>query len=430
MLLARFLRPVIRLGQLTVIDAAGCVHVFGPGGPPSVTIRLHDPALHWKLFLRPELYAGEAYTDGTLTVEDASLYDFLDLMGRNFAAAEGDPLARTAHWFDRVFRRPQQINTIQRASRNVAHHYDLSAELYDLFLDEDRQYSCAYFAGPDDDLDAAQRAKRRHIAAKLGIEPGMRVLDIGCGWGGLALWMAERLDVEVTGLTLSKEQLKIARERAAERRLEGRVRFVLRDYREETGTYDRIVSVGMFEQVGISHFDEFFGCVRDRLASDGVALLHTIGRTDGPGVTPPWIRKYIFPGGYVPALSEVVPAVERARLLITDVEILRLHYAQTLRCWRERFLANRARAAALYDERFCRMWEFYLAGAEIAFRWLNQAVFQIQLAKDQEALPLTRDYMLVAERALEAEEDRDRLRGDRVASGRAGLAPQWPEGWQ
>lgn len=369
-----------------------------------MTIRLHDPALHWKLFFRPELYAGEAFTDGTLTVEDASLYDFLDLMGRNFAAALGDPLARSAHRIDLLFRRMQQLNPVHRARRNVAHHYDLSGKLYELFLDEDRQYSCAYFARPEYDLEAAQRAKRRHIAAKLRIEPGMRVLDIGSGWGGLALWLAERLGADVTGLTLSDEQLKVARQRAADRQLDGQVRFFIRDFREETGTYDRIVSVGMFEHVGLSQFDAFFDCVRQRLTAEGVALLHTIGRTDGPGVTTPWIRKYIFPGGYVPALSELVPAVERAALLVTDVEILRLHYAQTLRCWRERFLANRNLAAELYDERFCRMWEFYLAGSEIAFRWLDQAVFQVQLAKQQDALPLTRDYMLATERALEAEE--------------------------
>jgi len=404
MLLARFLKRVVRLGRLTVIDAGGSVHVFGPGGPPEVTIRLHDPALHWKLFFRPELYAGEAFTEGTLTVEDASLYDFLDLMGRNFAAAPGDPLARGAHRVDLLFRRMQQFNPVHRARRNVAHHYDLSGKLYELFLDEDRQYSCAYFARPEQDLDAAQRAKRRHIAAKLRIESGMRVLDIGSGWGGLALWLAERLGADVTGLTLSDEQLQVSRRRAADRQLEGKVRFFLRDFREETGTYDRIVSVGMFEHVGLSQFDAFFNCVRQRLTGEGVALLHTIGRTDGPGVTTPWIRKYIFPGGYVPALSELVPAVERAALLVTDVEILRLHYAQTLRCWRERFLANRSLAAELYDERFCRMWEFYLAGSEIAFRWLDQAVFQVQLARQVDALPLTRDYMLAAERALEAEE--------------------------
>ena len=384
-----------------------------------MTIRLHDPALHWKLFFRPELYAGEAFTDGTLTVEDASLYDFLDLMGRNFAAALGDPLARSAHRIDLLFRLMQQLNPVHRARRNVAHHYDLSGKLYELFLDEDRQYSCAYFARPEYDLEAAQRAKRRHIAAKLRIEPGMRVLDIGSGWGGLALWLAERLGADVTGLTLSDEQLKVARQRATDRQLDGRVRFFIRDFREETGTYDRIVSVGMFEHVGLSQFDAFFDCVRQRLTAEGVALLHTIGRTDGPGVTTPWIRKYIFPGGYVPALSELVPAVERAALLVTDVEVLRLHYAQTLRCWRERFLANRSLAAELYDERFCRMWEFYLAGSEMAFRWLDQAVFQVQLAKQQDALPLTRDYMLATERALEAEEARAHPLSDRDAGGRA-----------
>ena len=417
MLLARFLRRVIRLGRLTVIDAAGHPHSFGPGGPPSVTIRLHDPALHWKLFFRPELYAGEGYMDGTLTVEDASLYDFLDLMGRNFAAAEGDPLSRSAHKIDRLFRRLQQANPVPRARRNVAHHYAQSGELDDLFLDQDRQYSCAYFTRPDLDLDTAQRAKRRHIAAKLRIEPGMRVLDIGCGWGGLGLWLAERLGVEVTGLTLSEEQLKVARDRAAQRGLGERAQFFLRDYREETGRYDRIVSVGMFEHVGVRHYGEFFACVRERLEEDGVALLHTIGRTDGPGVTTPWIRKYIFPGAYVPALSELTPAIERSRLLITDIEVLRLHYARTLRHWRERFLANRARAAQLYDERFCRMWEFYLAGSEIAFRWLDQAVFQVQLTRDIDidALPLTRDYMVDAERTLTAAEARDDKASERAA---------------
>lgn len=419
MLLARFLRRAVRLGQLTVIDATGRSYLFGPGGPPAVTIRLHDPALHWKLFVRPELYAGEAYTNGTLTVEGASLYDFLDFMGRNFAAAEHDPLQGSIHRFDRLFRRLQQLNPIHRARRNVAHHYDLSSDLYDLFLDRDRQYSCAYFRPGEKDLDAAQRAKRRHIAAKLRLQPGMRVLDIGCGWGGLALWMAERLGVEVTGLTLSEEQLRMARQRAAQRQLDNRVRFFLRDYREETGTYDRIVSVGMFEHVGLGQFDQFFRCIRERLTADGVALLHTIGRIDGPGVTTPWIRKYIFPGGYVPALSELVPAVERSRLLITDIEVLRLHYAKTLRCWRDRFLANRQRAVELYDERFCRMWEFYLAGSEIAFRWLGQAVYQVQLAKAIETLPLTRDYMLEAERALEAEDARDRPVIERAASEQA-----------
>lgn len=415
MLLARFLRPVIRLGRLTVIDATGLAHSFGPGGPPTVTIRLHDPALHWKLFFRPELYAGEAYTDGNLTIEDASLYDFLELMGRNFAAAEGDPLSRTAHRIDRLFRRLQQANPVAQARRNVAHHYDLSGEFYDLFLDEDRQYSCAYFPRADASLDEAQRAKRRHIAAKLRLQPGMRVLDIGSGWGGLALWMAERFDVEVTGLTLSEEQLRVARARAEQRGLADRAQFFLRDYREETGRYERIVSVGMFEHVGVRHYGAFLDTVRQRLEEDGVALLHTIGRSDGPGVTTPWIRKYIFPGGYVPALSELTPAIERARLWITDIEVLRLHYAQTLRHWRQRFLANREQAAQLYDARFCRMWEFYLAGSEMAFRWLDQAVFQVQLTRQIDAVPLTRDYMVDAERALAVQEERSEEASERAA---------------
>lgn len=415
MLLARFLRPVIRLGRLTVIDATGLAHSFGPGGSPTVTIRLHDPALHWKLFFRPELYAGEAYTDGNLTIEDASLYDFLELMGRNFAAAEGDPLSRTAHRIDRLFRRLQQANPVAQARRNVAHHYDLSGEFYDLFLDEDRQYSCAYFPRADASLDEAQRAKRRHIAAKLRLQPGMRVLDIGSGWGGLALWMAERFDVEVTGLTLSEEQLRVARARAEQRGLADRAQFFLRDYREETGRYERIVSVGMFEHVGVRHYGAFLDTVRQRLEEDGVALLHTIGRSDGPGVTTPWIRKYIFPGGYVPALSELTPAIERARLWITDIEVLRLHYAQTLRHWRQRFLANREQAAQLYDARFCRMWEFYLAGSEMAFRWLDQAVFQVQLTRQIDAVPLTRDYMVDAERALAVQEERSEEASERAA---------------
>jgi cyclopropane-fatty-acyl-phospholipid synthase len=416
MLLAHFLRRVMRLGRLTVIDAGGRTHRFGPGGGPAVTIRLHDPALHWKLYLLPELYAGEGYMEGTLTVEDAPLYDFLDLMGRNFAMAYADPLGGVVHRVDRMLRRLQQINPVHRARRNVAHHYDLSGELYQLFLDEDRQYSCAYFPHPHLDLDAAQRAKRRHIAAKLRLEPGMRVLDIGCGWGGLALWMAERLGVDVTGLTLSDEQLKVAQARAAQRGLGDRVRFFLRDYRKETGVYDRVVSVGMFEHVGLGHFDDFFRCLRGRLGDDGVALLHTIGRTEGPGVTSRWLRKYIFPGGYAPALSELAPAVERAGLLITDVEVLRLHYALTLRAWRERFLANRAAAAALYDERFCRMWEFYLAGSEISFRWFGHVVFQVQFGRRIDALPLTRDYMIDRERAMaEVEPDRFADSSDRAA---------------
>jgi cyclopropane-fatty-acyl-phospholipid synthase len=400
------------VGQLTVIDAFGKSHLFGPGGAPAVTIRLHDRALHWKLFVRPELHTGEAYTDGTLTIENASLYEFLDLMGRNFAATGGEPLRRAITRFEWVFRSLQQLNTAHGARRNVSHHYDLSGRLYDLFLDADRQYSCAYFLTQGDTINEAQQQKRRHIAAKLLLKPGMRVLDIGSGWGGLGLWLADKLGASVTGLTLSEEQLKVSTARAAQRGLGERTQFFLRDYREENGVYDRIVSVGMFEHVGVGHYNEFFSCVRDRLADDGVALLHTIGRIEGPRTTNPWIRKYIFPGAYTPALSEIVESVERVGLWITDVEVLRLHYAETLRLWRERFLANREKAKDLYDERFCRMWEFYLAGCEIGFRYLGQVVFQVQIAKRVDSIPVIRDYMIETERVLA---EADQRRSDRAA---------------
>jgi cyclopropane-fatty-acyl-phospholipid synthase len=396
------------MGQLTVIDADGGTHRIGPGGEPAVTVRLHDRALHWKLFVRPELYVGEAYTDGTLTVENASIYDFLEFMGRNFETIGGDPLNHIASRIDRLFRRFQQFNPAYRARRNAAHHYDLSDALYDLFLDADRQYSCAYFASPRDTLEEAQRQKRRHIAAKLLLKPGMEVLDIGSGWGGLGLWLAGRLGALVTGITLAEEQLKVSCARAAQRGLAERAQFYLRDYRQETGLYDRIVSVGMFEHVGLPHYDAFFGCVRDRLADQGVALLQTIGHMGGPGVsTNPWIRKYIFPGTYAPALSEIVSAIERAGLYLTDVEVWRLHYAETLRHWRKRFLANRERAKQIYDERFCRMWEFYLSGCEMSFRYRGLVVFQIQMAKRIDMVPLTRDYIIEAERALAEMERQD-----------------------
>jgi cyclopropane-fatty-acyl-phospholipid synthase len=399
LLLQRFFRRLVRTGCLRVIDATGLRHRFG-SGEPHITIRLLDPALHWKLPLRPGLYAGEAYMDGTLQVEDGSIYDFLELIGRNIEDADlttaFGPFARAGA----LLRPIQQFNPIRRARRNVAHHYDFTREFFELFLDADRQYSCAYFITRNDDLDTAQQQKCRHIAAKLMLAPGMRVLDIGCGWGGLALYLAEQFDVEVTGITLSEPQLAAARVRAGERRLAERVRFARCDYREVTGAYDRIVSVGMFEHVGAGHFGEFFRQVRDRLTEDGVALLHTIGRSDPPGGTNPWIRKYIFPGGYAPALSEVAGAVETSGLWLTDVEVWRLHYAETLRHWRQRFLARRSEALALYDERFCRMWEFYLACCEMAFRHMQQCVFQIQLAQRLQTLPLTRDYMLDQERKL------------------------------
>jgi len=402
MLLAPLFARLFRFGDFTIVDADGRAHRYrGPElpGVPPVTIRLHDRRLHWRLPLLPRLTAGEAYMDGTLTVEHGTLFDFLALATENIQRFDSGmgrlkPLSRLA-------RLVQQHNPAHRSRRNVAHHYDFTDSLYSRFLDADRQYSCAYFARPGMSLEAAQEAKKRHIAAKLLLADGQKVLDIGSGWGGMALTLAGLADIEVTGITLSKEQLRVARERAEAAGLAHRVRFELVDYRHVGGRFDRIVSVGMFEHVGINHYDRFFHRLRDLLTPDGVALLHSIGRADGPGTTNAWVRKYIFPGGYAPALSEVLPAIEDAGLWTTDIEILRLHYADTLAEWRRRFAAEREAIRAETDERFCRMWEFYLTGAEMAFRHQDQMVFQIQLARDQQAVPLTRDYMFDVERRLE-----------------------------
>ncbi|HEX6110890.1 MAG TPA: cyclopropane-fatty-acyl-phospholipid synthase family protein [Geminicoccaceae bacterium] len=398
MLLSGFAQQVIRKGDLTIIDAAGGRHRLGDGRGRRAVIRLHDKSLHHRLAINPYLYIGEAFMEGTLTLEQGSLYDFLDICLANERRVSGHLLSRAVRALERLLRRIHQYNPVHRARANVAHHYDLSDTLYQLFLDPDRQYSCAYFTHEHDDLEQAQRDKKRHLAAKLLLESGVRVLDIGSGWGGLGLYLAEAGAGEVVGITLSEEQLKVSRARARRAGLADRVRFELCDYRALDGKFDRIVSVGMFEHVGIRHYPEFFGAVRDLLTEDGVALLHSIGRADGPGTTNPWFRKYIFPGSYTPALSEVLPVVERLGLWVTDVEILRLHYAETLRLWRRRFQANRARVAELYDERFCRMWEFYLIGSELAFRRMGQMVFQLQLAKRQDAVPLTRDYVTDWER--------------------------------
>ncbi|MGA8381258.1 MAG: cyclopropane-fatty-acyl-phospholipid synthase family protein, partial [Stellaceae bacterium] len=343
------------------------------------------------------------YVDGTLTIEEGDLYDLIDLLELNLEALPEGALSRVLNGSSTFLRRVHQYNPLFRARQNAAHHYDLSDQLYELFLDQDRQYSCAYFRGGHDDLETAQLDKKRHIAAKLMIEPGQKVLDIGSGWGGLALYLARECGAEVTGLTLSVEQHQVSMRRAAAAGLSERIRFHLRDYREEDGQYDRIVSVGMFEHVGINHYRTFFAKVKSLLTPDGVALLHSIGRMDGPGSTHPWVRKYIFPGGYAPALSEVVPVVERLRLWITDIEILRLHYAHTLRLWRRRFEQNRDRLRTIYDERFCRMWEMYLAGSEVAFRRAGHLVFQMQLAKSIDAVPLTRDYMRQSRMATSAD---------------------------
>jgi cyclopropane-fatty-acyl-phospholipid synthase len=400
MLLARSLSALIRQGRLRLIDHRGRSFDFGDGTGPEVALRLLDARVGRVIAFDPDLKLGEAYMDGRIALEAGDLLDLFELVFKNgFELGRRLPLVPKLHrWARYLLRRLDQWNPAARAQKNVAHHYDLSGALYDLFLDADRQYSCAYFARPDLDLDQAQDAKKRHIAAKLLLQPGHRVLDIGSGWGGLGLHLARETGAEVTGITLSAEQFKVANARMREAGLEGRLRFDLVDYRAMTGRFDRIVSVGMFEHVGIGHYPGYFGKLRELLAEDGVALLHSIGRSGPPTATNAWIAKYIFPGGYVPALSEVLGAIEKAGLIATDVEVLRRHYAETLRHWRQRFAANRARVRALYDERFCRMWEYYLAASEAAFRWNGLMVFQIQLARRPDVIPITRDYMVDRER--------------------------------
>lgn len=403
-LLDRMLSRFVRTGRLTVIDPDGqaVVHQGAPG--PECTIRLTDAKLYRTLFLNPELKAGEAYMDGTLVVEQGSIRDLLMIFAANRDHLRDQPLQKAVRDTYKKLRKLGARNTLVKARANVAHHYDLSNELYELFLDDDLHYSCAYFASAEDTLETAQRQKLRHIAAKLDLKPGQRVLDIGCGWGGLAMYLAEVADVQVLGVTLSTEQQALATARAKARGLEDRVRFELLDYRKAQGPFDRIVSVGMFEHVGVLQHQEYFAQVKRLLSDDGVALIHTIGRMGGPGAVSPWFRKYIFPGAHVPAVSEFSAAAESAKLWITDIEILRRHYAETLLHWEQRFQAQRATVEKLFDARFCRMWEFYLIAGEIGFRYGKQMVIQMQLSKALDTLPITRDYLLQTEVALQKRE--------------------------
>jgi cyclopropane-fatty-acyl-phospholipid synthase len=389
-MLKRLLRRLVTKGELAIALPSGEWIAIGVARheDAAVALRIHDWRALAHIVRDPALAVGEAYMDGTLTIERGDIYDFLTLATRNLAGVSRR-------------RRRAGANGHRRAKCNVAHHYDLSGELYRLLLDADRQYSCAYFARPGISLEAAQAAKKRHIAAKLLLGPGQRVLDIGSGWGGMALTLAGEYGVDALGITLSQEQLGEARKRAVAQGLEQHARFELKDYRDVCGRFDRIVSVGMFEHVGPKDYDTFFSTIERCLAEEGVALVHTIGTCAGPEDNNPWIEKYIFPGGVIPALSQIAPAIGRSGLILTDIEVLRLHYADTLRVWRERFAANRNRARALYDERFCRMWEFYLAGAEAGFRDGSLVVFQLQLAKHRAAAPLTRDYITDFDRASE-----------------------------
>ena len=396
--LDRMLTRLVRVGRLTLVGPPGHpARSFGDGGAPEVTVELHTAAAARRLALHPELALGEAYMAGDLTVAGDDLSSLFELVIRNKHAGGTSGAMRLHDLIAMVGRRLAQHNPLPRARANVAHHYDLSGALYDLFLDSDRQYSCAYFARPGMSLEEAQEAKKHHIAGKLQLSPGQSVLDIGCGWGGMALTLARDYGVRVVGVTLSKEQHGVATRRAAEAGLDDRVEFRLQDYRKVRERFDRVVSVGMFEHVGLPHYREYFDTVRTRLTEGGVALIHTIGRTEPPGYTSPWIQKYIFPGGYIPALSEVMPAIERSGLWSCDIEVWRLHYAETLRHWRARFLANIDAARALYDDRFCRMWLYYLTAAEQSFRHQRHCVFQLQLATERDAVPLTRDYLYPAQ---------------------------------
>ena len=402
-LLQKFVSRLIQTGTLTITDAAGAVHRFGDGSGQPVHIVIRSRHAERAIALDPMLAVPEMYMEEQIDFLEGDVLALLKVVYANFERGGKEALVmKIGEGARYLFRRLHQFNPASRSKRNVARHYDLSGELYKLFLDEDMQYSCAYFPRPGITLEEAQRAKKRHIMAKLDLKPGQKVLDIGSGWGGLGLDIARQFDASVLGVTLSQEQHAVSQRRAQEAGLADKARFEIVDYRALTGPFDRIVSVGMFEHVGINHYRTFFEKCARLMTDDGVMLLHTIGRSTGPSVTNAFIRKYIFPGGYIPSMSEILPAIEKAGLIVTDIEVLRLHYAETLKHWRERFMANRAKAVEIYDERFARMWEFYLAGSEASFRWQEMVNFQIQITRKRETLPLTRDYMGEVEKRLTA----------------------------
>ncbi len=395
------LQRIVKTGDLCIIDSIGKKHHFGDGIGTRVVARICDKSFEISLALNPALRLGEGYMNGRFVMEAGSIYDFLEVVLSNAEHSAYSSRLDGVTKFRLLTKRFANFNPSRRSYRNVTHHYDIDGRIYDLFLDSDKQYSCAYFDRGIQHLEEAQRAKKRHLAAKLNIRDGQKILDIGSGWGGLGLYLSELGDVEVTGITLSDEQLRTSRERAEKAGIDDRVKFIHRDYRNLNEKFDRIVSVGMFEHVGTVHYRTYFDKIFDLLTDDGVAVIHSIGRFEQPTVTNPFISKYIFPGGYIPALSEVFPAIEKSGLLATDIEILRLHYAETLKRWRRRFCASWPKAVELMDERFCRMWEFYLAGSEAAFRFQNLMVFQIQLAKKVDSLPITRNYIAEREQELQ-----------------------------
>ena len=405
----RVLKRLVTRGRLTVIYHDGRSVTVGQADPalPALALRMLDSRVPMDIIRDPRLGMAEAYIDGRVAIEGGGIIELVSLIRANNAWENGRSISAGGairRGVKTVRRALWKANHRARAKANVAHHYDLSGALYALFLDRDRQYSCAYYGDADNKagigLEQAQEDKKAHIAAKLHLKPGMKVLDIGCGWGGMALYLHRTCGVDVTGITLSEEQLTVARERAAEAGVADHVRFELIDYRDVQGTFDRIVSVGMFEHVGTAHYRAFFDKCRDLLTSDGVMLVHTIGRIAGPGITDAFTEKYIFPGGYIPALSEMLHGSEGTRLMVTDVEVLRLHYGLTIREWYRRTMAHRTEIVALYDERFFRLWTFYLAGAATVFEHGGMVNYQVQYARDRRALPITRDYMIEAEQAM------------------------------
>lgn len=398
-LFARFAERLIQDGDLHVEDVGGRTYRFGDGTGARIKVKIHSKLFPWKLLLNPNIAFPEGYMDGEFSIVEGEIRDLLDLLKRNTALWHGTRHQKHPGFKQRLMRYVLEHNPVGRAQKNVSHHYDLDGGLYDLFLESDKQYSCAYFIDPDASLEAAQTAKKRHIASKLRIKPGHRILDIGCGWGGMAIYLAQQTGAKVLGITLSREQHKIASERVRQMGMGEQIEIRLQDYRKVEGCFDRIVSVGMFEHVGVKHYGEFFSAVYQRLEDDGVALLHTIGRLGCPQVTHPFIRKYIFPGGALPSLSQMVPHIEASGLLTCDIEVLRLHYAKTLEHWAARFKANRDKARQLYDERFCRMWEIYLLSCIFSFHYDYLVNFQVQMTKRLDTLPLCRDYMLDWERA-------------------------------
>ena len=394
MYLLNFLKKLIKDDGFEFVDANNKSYIIGsPKKEKPIKLKILDKSLHWKLLINPDLYLGEGYMDGSIVIENGSLTEFLDIALKNVGREPTNSITNIMGRIRRVYRHLTKFNLVGKSKENVAHHYDISEKFYDLFLDEKRQYSCAYFKNEDDTLEVAQNNKIDHIIKKLNLKPNQKVLDIGCGWGTLAIDIAKKTQCEVVGITLSKNQLEYAKQKAKEMNLENQVEFRLADYRQLNEKFDRVVSVGMFEHVGRNFYKKYFNKVYDFLNEDGVALIHTIGSVSPPRAPQPWITKYIFPGGYTPSLSEVSLPIERSGLILSDIEVLRTHYQHTLRNWKDRFMSKKGKVLEMFDEKFFRMWEFYLAGCEMAFKWGDQVVFQLQLSKKLKSTPITRDYI-------------------------------------